>query len=287
MEQLQHAYQEWKLLAHLVKMYKENFTIFKVDGGHLTHLCWHLTHGNTQAVQGFLPEKKTPTSDTYQAQTMNLIKWLLFSDGVLFHFAVKTVLTPLHSNNHLWEELCDFDPCRPPTTRDQTSTWHWAEWDQHLQVELWRTHSYKEGVQEPQPSLGISNHAPPLGRWTCSFISLFFKHWFFRLLIPILDANQKSGIYCQVSEKVKDLPELFWVKERDQLHSRYVARLKYRINLPQFIEEKEEAGNKKLWVDLVDTHSYCWFGILRVPLSNNPFHRGIPGIQTTGPQTNN
>ena len=26
-----------------------------------------------------------------------------------------------------------------------------------------------------------------------------------------------------------------------------------------------------------------WFGILRVPLSNNPFHRGIPGIQTTNP----
>ena len=25
-----------------------------------------------------------------------------------------------------------------------------------------------------------------------------------------------------------------------------------------------------------------WFGILRVPLSNNPFHRGILGIQTTG-----
>ena len=22
-----------------------------------------------------------------------------------------------------------------------------------------------------------------------------------------------------------------------------------------------------------------WFGILRVPLSNNPFHKGIPGIQ--------
>ena len=30
-----------------------------------------------------------------------------------------------------------------------------------------------------------------------------------------------------------------------------------------------------------------WFGILRVPLSNNPFHKGILGIQTTGPQTNN
>ena len=29
----------------------------------------------------------------------------------------------------------------------------------------------------------------------------------------------------------------------------------------------------------------CWFGILRVPLSNNPFHRGILGIQT-GPQAN-
>ena len=26
-----------------------------------------------------------------------------------------------------------------------------------------------------------------------------------------------------------------------------------------------------------------WFGSLRVPLSNNPFHRGIPGIQTTNP----
>ena len=30
-----------------------------------------------------------------------------------------------------------------------------------------------------------------------------------------------------------------------------------------------------------------WFGILRLPVSSNPFHRGIPGIQTTGPQTNN
>ena len=34
---------------------------------------------------------------------------------------------------------------------------------------------------------------------------------------------------------------------------------------------------------------YCswWFGILRVPLSNNPFRTGIPRIQTTGPQTTN
>ncbi len=30
-----------------------------------------------------------------------------------------------------------------------------------------------------------------------------------------------------------------------------------------------------------------WFGILRVPLSKNPVHKGIPGIQTTGPQTTN
>ena len=27
-----------------------------------------------------------------------------------------------------------------------------------------------------------------------------------------------------------------------------------------------------------------WFGIWRVPLRNNPFNRGIPGIQTTGPK---
>ena len=26
-----------------------------------------------------------------------------------------------------------------------------------------------------------------------------------------------------------------------------------------------------------------WFGILAMPLSNNPFHKGIPGIQTTNP----
>ncbi len=25
----------------------------------------------------------------------------------------------------------------------------------------------------------------------------------------------------------------------------------------------------------------CWFGILLVHPSNNPFHKGIPGIQTT------
>ena len=30
-----------------------------------------------------------------------------------------------------------------------------------------------------------------------------------------------------------------------------------------------------------------WFGILGVPLSNNPFHKGILRIQTTGPQINN
>ena len=30
-----------------------------------------------------------------------------------------------------------------------------------------------------------------------------------------------------------------------------------------------------------------WFGILGIPRSNNPFHKGILGIQTTGPQTNN
>ena len=30
-----------------------------------------------------------------------------------------------------------------------------------------------------------------------------------------------------------------------------------------------------------------WFGIPGIPLSNNPFHMWIPGIQTTGPQTNN
>ena len=28
----------------------------------------------------------------------------------------------------------------------------------------------------------------------------------------------------------------------------------------------------------------CWFGcVLRVPLGNNSFHKGIPGIQTTDP----
>ena len=27
----------------------------------------------------------------------------------------------------------------------------------------------------------------------------------------------------------------------------------------------------------------CWFGILGLPLSNNPFHKGIPNIQTTNP----
>ena len=32
---------------------------------------------------------------------------------------------------------------------------------------------------------------------------------------------------------------------------------------------------------------YLLFGILGVPLSNNPFHKGILGIQTTGTQTNN
>ena len=26
-----------------------------------------------------------------------------------------------------------------------------------------------------------------------------------------------------------------------------------------------------------------WFGILGVPLSTNPFHKGIPGIPTTNP----
>ena len=30
-----------------------------------------------------------------------------------------------------------------------------------------------------------------------------------------------------------------------------------------------------------------WFGILGVHPSNHPFYKGIPGIQTTGPQTNN
>ena len=30
-----------------------------------------------------------------------------------------------------------------------------------------------------------------------------------------------------------------------------------------------------------------WFDILGIPLSNNPFHKGILGIQTTGPQTTN
>ena len=30
-----------------------------------------------------------------------------------------------------------------------------------------------------------------------------------------------------------------------------------------------------------------WFGTLGVTPSNNPFHEGIPGIETTGPQTTN
>ncbi len=30
-----------------------------------------------------------------------------------------------------------------------------------------------------------------------------------------------------------------------------------------------------------------WFGILGIHPSNNPFHKRIPGIQTTGPQSNN
>ena len=30
-----------------------------------------------------------------------------------------------------------------------------------------------------------------------------------------------------------------------------------------------------------------WFGIRGTPSSDNPFHKGIPGMQTTGPQTTN
>ena len=34
--------------------------------------------------------------------------------------------------------------------------------------------------------------------------------------------------------------------------------------------------------------SLCWwFGILGIPLSNNPFQKGILGIETAGPQTDN
>ena len=35
---------------------------------------------------------------------------------------------------------------------------------------------------------------------------------------------------------------------------------------------------------LIPFGAVCFFGILRVRLSNNPFHKGILGIQNTGPQ---
>ncbi len=42
------------------------------------------------------------------------------------------------------------------------------------------------------------------------------------------------------------------------------------------------------WVGLTQPRVKWWFGIrIGVTLSNNPFHKGIPGIQTTGPQTTN
>lgn len=46
------------------------------------------------------------------------------------------------------------------------------------------------------------------------------------------------------------------------------------------------------WKDWIEGCSNWWFGsrwfrILGVPLSNHPFHEGIPCIQTTGPKTTN
>ena len=64
------------------------------------------------------------------------------------------------------------------------------------------------------------------------------------------------------------------------------------------IRQKQNSSNQiKLYNWVVNSSPNqlmlnCWFGarwlgILWVQLSNIPFHKGIPGIQTTGPQTNN
>ena len=72
-----------------------------------------------------------------------LDKMVVFFRWCLVPLCLKnSVETPLHPTTICGKNCVTLDPSRPPTTRDQTSTWHWAEWDQHLQVELWLTYHY-------------------------------------------------------------------------------------------------------------------------------------------------
>ena len=57
------------------------------------------------------------------------------------------------------------------------------------------------------------------------------------------------------------------------------------VQLPLELMNFDEITNLHLMVNC--WFGSRWFGILRVHPSNNPFHKGIPNIQTTGPQSNN
>ena len=50
-----------------------------------------------------------------------------------------------------------------------------------------------------------------------------------------------------------------------------------------FVTKRLESGGSGLAAMLIGWFGARWFGILLVHPSNNPFHMGIPGIQTTNP----
>ena len=67
--------------------------------------------------------------------------------------------------------------------------------------------------------------------------------------------------------------------------SNYEIRTPLSIGIPGK-EKKPEQKKKQLMITVVVGLGWR-FGILEIPLSNTPFHKGILGIQTTGPQTSN
>ena len=62
------------------------------------------------------------------------------------------------------------------------------------------------------------------------------------------------------------------------------------VSVGQMLPKLGDDGMSMFLVDFlrfVLPPEYWQLTVLRVPPSNNPFHKGIPGIQTTGTQTIN
>ena len=127
--------------------------------------------------------------------------------------------------------------------------------------------------------------------WTEVLLSFFQQS--FRQKSPLIKCNPRSFTACPWKTMVGRLLS-FWDGKSQGQTVKLLRSTLGRPPSPRWFDGKKRHPCLRVIFFLTPKNnqlmvSWCfgarWFVILGVPSSNNPFHRGIPGIQTTGPQT--